>query len=132
MVAFIPIFGHLGTAFLATFSGASTVIRKPIGPVLSDPVTRQLFADALSEAVAVAQAEGVVLGRDYQAKQMAFCDSIPAETKPSMLMDLERGHPLELEWLSGAVAELGDETGVRTPIHHFLCAALKLYASGPN
>lgn len=115
--------------FLATFSGVSTVIRKPIGPVLSDSVTRQLFADAVSEAVAVAQAEGVDLGRDYQAKQMAFCDSIPAETKPSMLMDLERGHPLELEWLSGAVAELGDKTGIRTPIHHFLYAALKLYSA---
>jgi 2-dehydropantoate 2-reductase len=119
-------------AFLATFGGVSTVIRKPVGPVLSESVTRQLFADALGEAVAVGRAKGVDLGSDYQAKQMAFCDSLPAETKPSMLIDLERGHPLELEWLSGAVAELGDETGVSTPIHHCLYAALKLYASGLN
>ena len=92
-------------------------------------MTRQLFADGLGEAVAVAPAKGVDLGRDYVTKQMAFCDSIPGETKPSMLFDLERGHRLELEWMSGAVAELGDKAGIRTPLHHFLYAALKLYSA---
>jgi len=82
--------------------------------------------------VAVAKAKRVDLGKDYLAKQMALADSIPGETKASMLIDFERGNRLELEWMSGAVARLGDETGVPTPIHHFMYAALKLYAGGPN
>jgi 2-dehydropantoate 2-reductase len=38
--------------------------------------------------------------------------------------------PLELEWMSGAVARIGDELGVPTPIHHFIYTALKLHAKG--
>jgi ketopantoate reductase len=34
--------------------------------------------------------------------------------------------------MSGAVARIGDELGVSTPTHHFLYAALKLYASDPK
>jgi 2-dehydropantoate 2-reductase len=47
-----------------------------------------------------------------------------------MQMDLEAGRRLELDWISGAVARIGDELGLPTPIHHFIYAALKLYAGG--
>jgi len=47
-----------------------------------------------------------------------------------MQMDLEVGRRLELDWMSGAVARIGDELGVPTPIHHFIYAALKRYAGG--
>jgi 2-dehydropantoate 2-reductase len=50
--------------------------------------------------------------------------------KSSMLMDLERGNRLELEWLSGAVCRLGDETGVETPVHCVVRAALAPFADG--
>jgi len=55
---------------------------------------------------------------------------MPPENKSSMLIDVEAGRRLELDWLSGAVARIGDELGVPTPIHHFIYAALKLYAGG--
>jgi ketopantoate reductase len=45
-------------------------------------------------------------------------------------MDLEAGHLLELEWMTGATARLGDELAVPTPTHHFIRTALKLYANG--
>jgi 2-dehydropantoate 2-reductase len=47
-----------------------------------------------------------------------------------MLMDLENGRRLELNWLSGAVARFGDELGVPTPTHHAIYGALKLAAEG--
>ena len=42
---------------------------------------------------------------------------MPPEAKSSMLSDLERGRPLELPWLSGAVVRLGAEKSVPTPTH---------------
>jgi 2-dehydropantoate 2-reductase len=45
-----------------------------------------------------------------------------------MQMDLEAGRRLELDWMSGAVARIGDELGMPTPNHHFIYAALKVYA----
>jgi 2-dehydropantoate 2-reductase len=45
-------------------------------------------------------------------------------------MDLESGRRIELNWLSGAVAQFGDESGVPTPTHRAIYGALKLAAEG--
>jgi 2-dehydropantoate 2-reductase len=117
-------------ALLSAWTGVSSVLRQPAGKVAGDHSTRKLFADALTESVAIAKAKGVDLGDDYLAKQRNFVDTVPPETKSSMQMDLDVGRRLELDWMSGAVARIGDELGVPTPIHHFMYAALKLYADG--
>ena len=46
-------------------------------------------------------------------------------TKPSMLADLEAGRRLELEAMSGTVVRYARETGVPTPVHWAIYAALK-------
>lgn len=56
--------------------------------------------------------------------------TLPDAMKASMLMDLERGKRLELEWLSGAVCRLGRQSGVETPLHCFIQAALMPYVNG--
>jgi 2-dehydropantoate 2-reductase len=117
-------------ALLSAWTGVSSVLRQPAGEVAGDDNTRKLFADALTESVAIAKANGVDLGDDYLAKQRNFVDNVPPETKSSMQIDLEAGRRLELDWLSGAVARIGDELRVPTPTHHFIYAALKLYAGG--
>jgi 2-dehydropantoate 2-reductase len=116
--------------FLSTFSGMTTLLRSPKGPIFKDPDTRRLFIEALNEACAVARAHGVALPVDHEAKTMAFADGLPAEMKASMLHDLERGNPLEVEYLSGAVSRLGKEAGIATPVHSFIATALKLQAGG--
>ncbi len=117
-------------ALLSAFSGVSSMSRKAAGPMMSDPETRKLLRDAIAEAVAVAKAKGIDLGDDYVAKRGDFYRSIPPDTKSSMLMDLENGRRLELNWLSGAVAQFGDELSVSTPTHHAIYGALKLAAEG--
>jgi 2-dehydropantoate 2-reductase len=119
-------------ALLSAFSGVSSVLRQPVGEIAGDGNTRKLFADAIKESVAIAKAKGVDLGDDYLANQWNFLDRVPPETKSSMQMDLEAGRRLELDWMSGAVARIGDELGVPTSIHHFIYAALKLYAGGSH
>jgi 2-dehydropantoate 2-reductase len=47
-----------------------------------------------------------------------------------MLQDLERGRPLELPWLSGAIVRLGAEAGVNTPIHRFIVTVLGPHVNG--
>ena len=55
---------------------------------------------------------------------------MPPEAKSSMLSDLERGRPLELPWLSGAVVRLGAEKGVPTPTHEFIATVLQPFVNG--
>ena len=117
-------------ALLSAFSGVSSVLRKAAGPLMSDPDTRKLLKDAIAETVAVAKAKGIDLGDDYVAKHGDFYGSIRPDTKSSMLMDLENGRRIELNWLSGAVAQFGDELGVPTPTHHAIYGALKVAAEG--
>jgi 2-dehydropantoate 2-reductase len=47
-----------------------------------------------------------------------------------MFDDLDRGKPLELPWLSGAVVRLGREVGVSAPTHQFITAVLAPLAGG--
>jgi 2-dehydropantoate 2-reductase len=116
---------------LSAFSGVSSVTRQPAGPIMSDPDTRKLMTDAVAETAAVARAKGIDLDEDYVRQQVAFYgNNVAPDAKASMLIDLEHGRRLELEWMSGAVARFGDELNVPTPVHHFLYAALKLYAQG--
>ena len=117
-------------ALLSAFSGVRSMLRKTAGPIMSDPDTRKLLKDAIAETVAVAKAKGIDLGDDYVAKHGDFYGSIPPDTKSSMLMDLENGRRIELNWLSGAVAQFGDELGVPTPTHHAISGALKPAAEG--
>ena len=117
-------------ALLSAFSGVSTMLHKTVGSIVGNPETRKLLRDAIAETVAVAKAKGIDLGDDFMAKHGDFHSSIPSDTKSSMLMDFENGRPLELNWLSGAVARFGDELGVPTPTHHAIYRALKLAAGG--
>jgi 2-dehydropantoate 2-reductase len=119
-------------ALLSAWSGVSSVLRQSAGEVAGDDNARKLFVDAIIESVAVAKASGFDLGEDYLAKQQSFVDTVPPETKSSMLMDLEANRRLELDWMSGAVARIGDGAGVPTPNHHFAYAALKRHAGGSH
>jgi 2-dehydropantoate 2-reductase len=116
--------------FLASFSGATALTRLAKGPIFADADMKRLFAEALGEACAVARARGVKLAPDHETRALSFAEGLPAEMKSSMLHDLERGNRIEVEWLSGAVAQLGAAAKVPTPVHSTIYAALKRYATG--
>ncbi len=116
--------------FLASFSGVTTLTRLAKGPIFADPDMRRLFTDAFNEACAVARAKGARLAPDHETKALGWAEGLPPEMKSSMLHDFERGNSIEVEWLSGAVARLGAEAGVATPVHRTIYAALKPYAGG--
>jgi 2-dehydropantoate 2-reductase len=111
-------------AFIAPMAAACGLARAPIGPVRDAPYGKLLLARAVREVLAVARARGVKLADEDEAKILAFVDSLGPAMKPSFLLDLEAGGPTELDDLSGAVARLGREAGVETPVHDTAIAAL--------
>jgi 2-dehydropantoate 2-reductase len=50
--------------------------------------------------------------------------------RASMLDDLERGKPLELDDLSGAVVRRAADHGIDVPVHETVWRALHPYVSG--
>jgi len=119
-------------AFLAAFSGLTSVARQPMGILRGDPDLRATLEAAMREAWAVGRARGIALADDFVLQQMKFADGLPAEMKSSMLNDLAGGNRLEAPWLCGGVARMGNAAGVATPVNATLYAALKPYCGGAS
>jgi 2-dehydropantoate 2-reductase len=115
---------------LASFSGVTTLTRLPAKPLRENPDTWELLTAAARETDAVARARGVRLADDTVEAVMGYLRKMPDAMKSSMLIDLENGRRLELDWLSGAVARLGGEAGVDTPVHRLILAALSPFKMG--
>ncbi|MEE8434257.1 MAG: 2-dehydropantoate 2-reductase [bacterium] len=116
--------------FLTAVAGLCAVSRSPLGLVRSDPDLRAMLAGQIGETEALGRAKGVNLAPDAAERILAQLDGVPAEAKPSMLMDLEAGRPLELEVLQGTLIKMGAELGIETPVARFIYAALKLHVEG--
>ena len=116
--------------WLSMFSGVTTVTRLPIGAIRQDPDLVALCQAAAMEGMAVAHAKGVSLPLAVLDQLVPGLHALPPEAKSSMLEDLERGRPLELPWLSGAVVRIGEELDVPTPTHRFLATVLAPHVSG--
>lgn len=115
---------------LASFSAITALTRLPAGTIRDNPETWKLVEATAREAGAVAQAQGVKLAANAVDDIVQTIHKLPDALKASMLVDLERGNRLELEWLSGAVCRMGRKLGIETPVHCVVLAALLPYASG--
>ena len=115
---------------LSVFSGMTAVTRSPIGVIVNDPELLDMLKAAARETLAVAHAKGVKVAGSIDEDVAAAYKALPPQAKASMLEDLERGRRIELPWLSGAVARIGREVGVPTPIHTFITAVLKPFVNG--
>jgi 2-dehydropantoate 2-reductase len=115
---------------LAATSGMTAATRGTFGLIRTDPDIRPMLEAAVAEVVAVGRAKGVDLAPDAVKATMDWIGKLPEGGRASMAVDLERGNPMELPWLSGTVVRLGRELGVPTPVHGFICAILKPYRDG--
>lgn len=111
--------------FIASVSGVGAVHDATLGEIRSNPETRAELEAAMREIETLAHARGVALGADMVERALGFVDRLAPESTASMQRDLKAGRPSELEAQSGAVVRLGRESGVPTPVHAALYAALK-------
>lgn len=116
---------------LSASSAITSLTRQSMGFAQKDPVAGEVVKAAIAETAAVARARGIALAADIEDTAFNTLNFIlGADAKSSQLYDLERGKPLELEWLSGAIHRMGKEMGVPTPVHSTAYAALRPFAEG--
>jgi 2-dehydropantoate 2-reductase len=116
--------------FLVALSGATTSMRVPLGPIRKNPRTRQFALDLMHEAVAVGRAQGVALPENFVEQRIPFFEGLPDDMTSSMHHDLQRGQRLEVQWLSGGIADMGAALGVPTPANRAVYDILVLHADG--
>ena len=118
--------------FLTALSGVTSLARSPVGVIRSDPDLRAAFEAAVREGLAAGKSEGVALGDAFTAGALQVLDSLPAEMRTSMQVDLEAGHRLEAPWLCGRVASLARRYGFAAPVNATIYAALKPFVGAPT
>jgi 2-dehydropantoate 2-reductase len=110
--------------FITALGGVAALTRAPIGVTRSQPESRRLLQQALSEIQAVAVGQGIALPPETVAKTLAFIDTLPPDGTASMQRDIIQGRPSELEAQVGAVIRLSEGCGVPVPLHRLIYAAL--------
>jgi len=116
--------------FLVGLSAATATMRSTLGPIVANPAARAFLLEVMREVVAVGRAHEVRLPEDFAEQRLAFCEGLPPEMDSSMHADLDNGRRLEVDWLSGAVVELGKAVGVPAPMNRAARDILALYAQG--
>lgn len=94
--------------------------------MLDDPLVRGFCSAAMREAAEIGARIGCAIDQDPEARH-DLTRQLGA-FKTSMLVDAERGRPIELDAIVTAVHELGRRTGVPTPSIDALLGLTRLYA----
>lgn len=95
------------------FNPLSALTMATLDRITGDPALRAVCRAMMLEAKSVAEALGVRFGIDVDKRIEG--GSEVGEHKTSMLQDLERGRPMEIDALLGAVVELGGMVGQAMP-----------------
>jgi 2-dehydropantoate 2-reductase len=110
-----------------SFNPISALTHATLDVIVRDPGTRKVAKDMMLEAQAIAERLGVKFPIDVD-RRIEGAGAVGAH-KTSMLQDLERGRPMEIDALLGAVKELGEITENATPTIDTLLALLRLRAA---
>ena len=127
----------------ATFSGLGTVVGGVFGDVSENKAARKIAIRCMKECIDVGHAAGAefapVQGKNITAlfyyngafKRAIATALIPIAMKkhrniePSMLQDLKKNKPCEIDAINGVVCEFGEKYGVKTPINDKIVEIIK-------
>ena len=111
-------------------SGRTAGARCRFHEIRQNPELLDFFRGLAAEVDAVGRARGVALPPDAVEQTMHFWSRLPDEARSSTAHDLESGKPLEVDWICGAVARMGRESGVPTPNSTAVAALLSPWRGG--
>lgn len=123
----------------SAFSGMSAVCGDTFGEVAKNKPGRKVIQKIIKECIDVANAAGITIEKiqgkdvvkllDYNnafKKKISFM-IIPlaikkhSALKASMLQDIEKGVPCEIDYINGVVCQFGRTYGVPTPVNAQVC-----------
>jgi 2-dehydropantoate 2-reductase len=96
------------------FNPISALTLSTLDRVTSEPGLRALCKSMMTEAQAITTALGLTIPEQMMERRLNAAGSVVGH-KISMLQDLERGRPLEIDALVTAVQEMGRLVKVATP-----------------
>lgn len=95
----------------------TALLEVPNGALLASSSIMEVMVSAAEETATVAAALGVKLPFANPGAQVMDVARRTGENISSMLQDIRRGAPTEIEAISGAIVSKGDRAGISTPIN---------------
>jgi 2-dehydropantoate 2-reductase len=114
---------HLWTKIFynAALNPLGALFGQPYGALAADPDARAVMDAVIDECFAVADARDVVplVATAAAYRELFYGRLVPstAHHRSSMLQDLERGRPTEIEAINGCIWRYGREAGIPTPVN---------------
>ena len=112
------------TILNAALSPVTALTGQTMAQAMADPDAVRLVRMILEECISVAAKAGLSFGEGF----LEFCLDYLAKGgphKPSMLIDLERGNPTEIDYINGKIVEYGQALGVPVPVNTALTFLVK-------
>jgi len=109
----------------AGINALTALLRVPNGALAANQEARALVAGAVTEAAAVARARGVTLPYGDPLDRTLGVARATEANQSSMLQDVLRGSPTEIDAINGAVEREGRRLGIPTPVNSMLAALVR-------
>ncbi len=103
----------------------AALLRVPNGVLADSAECAGLMAEAVAEAVAVARALHIPVDEAGAFDRVLRVCTLTATNRASMLQDVLRPAPTEIDSINGAVVAKGREVGVATPVNLMLTRLVK-------
>ncbi|MBA4395804.1 MAG: 2-dehydropantoate 2-reductase [Syntrophus sp. (in: bacteria)] len=110
--------------FIDPLAGLTSMLGKPFGAILDNPIDRSMLEGLMQEVELVARAQGVPFPDDIVQSTIAKAAAFPATTKTSMLLDFEKGNPAELDIFMGYMVVAAKKLDIPVPLHEKVYGAL--------
>lgn len=109
----------------ASINPLTAITGLPNGALLEIASLRELMQRVVEECIDVARAEGAPLPDEDLLLRARRVAELTAANKSSMLQDIERGRPTEIDAICGEIVERGLRHGVDTPVNMTLRALVR-------
>lgn len=114
----------------AAINPLTALLRIPNGELLARPSVRALMTKTACEVFDVASAQGVRLPFDAPVSAAEDVARRTAANRSSMLQDVNRGAPTEIDAICGAVVKTGQKFNIDTPVNRSLWRLVKSITTG--
>jgi 2-dehydropantoate 2-reductase len=114
----------------AAVSGVTSAARCTMGDIVGNDALGEVLRAAVAETAALGKARGIDLPATITDDTWTTVQQMPPTMRASTAIDLEKGRPLEIDWLSGAVDRLSKAAGLDAPVNRMLWALLLPHRDG--
>lgn len=112
------------TILVAALAPISALLGMTMLEVMTMDETRYLVRMLLEEAIEVGRARGYDYGDDFYDYCMNYLTKA-GNHKPSMLIDLELGHPTEIDYINAKISRHGQELDLNVNLNTYLTMLVK-------